>query len=119
MAKVTVIDDSQATLDMLSSVLKQGNHAVSSFATAVGVEDKIKADKPDIILLDIVMPERNGYDVLRALKRSPDTKDIPVVLISSKSEETDIRWGKRQGAADYITKPFSPDAVNAAIKNHV
>lgn len=119
MAKVTVIDDSQATLDMLSSVLAQGNHAVSSFASGVGVEDKIRADKPDIILLDIVMPERNGYDVLRSLKRSPDTKDIPVILISSKSEETDIRWGKRQGAADYITKPFSPEAVNAAIKNNV
>ena len=59
--------------------------------------------------------ERNGYEVLRGLKRQPSTKNIPVIMVSSKGEDTDVRWGMRQGAADYVTKPFTPESVLAAV----
>ena len=119
MAKITLIDDSQATIDMLAGILKGANHNVNSYTDATAVEDKVAADKPDLIMLDIVMPARNGYEVLRGLRRNAATKDIPVILVSSKSEDTDIRWGKRQGAADYVTKPFTPDSILSAVQNHV
>ena len=119
MAKITLIDDSQATIDMLAGILKGANHSVSSYTDATAVEDKVAADKPDLIMLDIVMPARNGYEVLRGLRRNAVTKDIPVILVSSKSEDTDIRWGKRQGAADYVTKPFTPESILSAVSSHV
>lgn len=114
MAKVAIIDDSQAAIDMLSAILAP-QHAVTCFKSGVGVEAKLAEAPPDVILLDIVMPERNGYEVLRALKRDALLKDIPVILVSSKQEDTDIRWGKRQGASDYIVKPFSEATVLSAI----
>lgn len=119
MATITVIDDSSATISMLSSILQQGNHDVVAYTDPTDVETRIAASPPDLVLLDIVMPERNGYEVLRALRRNPATESVPVILVSSKSEETDIRWGKRQGAVDYITKPFTPEAVLDAVRQHV
>ena len=119
MAKISVVDDSQATIDMLVSILESSQHTVTAFSDSVAVEQKIAAEQPDIILLDVVMPERNGYEVLRALKRSQDTKDIPVILVSSKNEMTDIRWGLRQGAAGYVAKPFTEQALLGAIAEQV
>jgi twitching motility two-component system response regulator PilH len=119
MAKVVIIDDSKAAIDMLAAILTGGHHSVASFTSSVGVEEKVAAHKPDIILLDIVMPERNGYEVLRGLKRDSILRDIPVILVSSKSEDTDIRWGKRQGAHDYIVKPFTADTVLSTIQSHL
>lgn len=119
MAKIFVIDDAAADSALMQSILASNNHSVSVANNPVGVEDTIAAERPDLIMLDIVMPERNGYEVLRALKRNDATKDIPVILVSSKGEETDIRWGKRQGAVDYITKPYTPETVVNAIGNHL
>lgn len=115
MAKITIIDDSKATVDMLSTILSSGSHQVSSFLDSSNVEMHIATDPPDLILLDVVMPQRNGYEVLRALKRDPGTKNIPVILVTSKSEETDIKWGKRQGASEYVTKPFTPQSILSAV----
>lgn len=118
MAKITLIDDSQATLDMLKSFL-QAQHDVTTYSDSAGVELSVAAEQPDLILLDVVMPERNGYEVMRALKRNPDTKGIPVILVTSKSEETDVRWGKRQGAADYVTKPFTSEQILSAVSKQL
>lgn len=115
MAKISVIDDSKATLDMISDILQKGGHGVTSFSDPNAVEEKLAENKPDLVLLDVVMPERNGYEILRALKRNPETKSIPVILVSSKAEETDIRWGLRQGAVDYVTKPFTPQQLMQAV----
>lgn len=115
MAKIALIDDSSATLDMLSAILKGAGHSVQAFASGVGAEAKLAAETPDVLLLDVVMPERNGYEILRGLKRQASTKAIPVIMISSKGEDTDVRWGLRQGAADYVTKPFTSETVLAAV----
>ena len=112
MAHIAVIDDSQATLDMLGSILRSAQHTVTALTHGVGAEETIASLSPDLVLLDIVMPERNGYEVLRGLRRDPGTKDIPVILVSSKAEDTDVRWGLRQGAKAYVI--LSPDCGAAA-----
>ena len=119
MAKITVIDDSKATLDMLAAILRSANHQVTAYLKGSDVELAIASEQPDLILLDIVMPERNGFEILRALRRNSSTKDIPVILVSSKDQATDIQWGKRQGANDYITKPFSPEGILSTVSQHL
>ena len=119
MAKIALIDDSSATLELLASILRGAGHSVQTLSSGVGAEDKLSADAPNLVLLDVVMPERNGYEVLRGLKRQAATKNIPVIMVSSKGEETDVRWGLRQGAADYVTKPFTPETVLAAVGKQV
>ena len=119
MAKITLIDDSSATLDLLASILRSEGHSVQAFSSGAGAEAKLAENTPDLILLDVVMPERNGYEVLRGLKRQSTTKGVPVIMVSSKGEDTDIRWGLRQGAADYVTKPFTPESVLAAVRKQL
>jgi twitching motility two-component system response regulator PilH len=119
MAKIMIIDDSKATIDMLTVMLEANAHAVVACTSGVDVEARIASEQPDLILLDIVMPERNGYEVLRGIKRDAALKDVPVILVSSKNEDTDIRWGKRQGASDYIVKPFTEATILATIQSHL
>lgn len=117
MAKIVVIDDSQAAIAMLEPILIESGHTMDSYNSGIGLERKIEADPPQLIISDIVMPERNGYDILRSLKRHSILKSIPVILMSTKGEETDIRWGMRLGAADYIIKPFDKEKMLLAIDN--
>jgi twitching motility two-component system response regulator PilH len=67
--------------------------------------------------MDVVMPSRNGYEILRKLRRDESTKNIPICILSSKQEPTDIEWGKRQGANDYLTKPYTPEALLGVVRN--
>ena len=76
---------------------------------------KIKADKPQLILMDVVMPGKNGFQVTRAIARDPDTQDVPVIICTSKDQETDRIWGLRQGARDYLIKPIDADELLAKI----
>jgi twitching motility two-component system response regulator PilH len=108
MAKIAVVDDAAEVLALIGGILRAGGHQVVTYQDGVGLEQKLAAERPDVLLLDVVMPERNGFQVLRSLKKDPLTKTLPVVLISSKTEPTDIEWGKLQGADDYLTKPFTP-----------
>ena len=115
MANIVYIDDAPADTAMMQSFLRSAGHSMTAYHSSVGVEEKVQAEQPTLILLDIVMPERNGYEVLRALKRQGSTKAVPVILVTSKGEETDVRWGLRQGAAAYVTKPFSESSLLEAI----
>ncbi len=76
---------------------------------------KIKADKPQLILMDIVMPGQNGFQVTRAITKDPETQDVPIIICTSKGQETDRIWGLRQGARDYIVKPVDPTELLAKI----
>jgi twitching motility two-component system response regulator PilH len=115
MTKIMIIDDSPAELKMMETILKSKFYTVIPVLNGEGAEDQIAADKPDLILLDVVMPKRNGYEILRSLKRGVISKTIPVVMVSSKSEDTDIAWGKRQGAVDYVVKPYTAESVLATV----
>ncbi|MER3442983.1 MAG: response regulator [Meiothermus sp.] len=115
MAKLIAVDDSLADLKLIESILAS-DHRVVLVQGSENVEARIEAEKPDLVLLDVVMPGRNGYEVLRGLRRNENTKNLPVLVISSKGEPTDIEWGKRQGANGYLTKPYTPDSLKQAVK---
>ena len=78
---------------------------------------KAQAEKPDLVLMDVVMPGMNGYEATRALSKNPDTANIPVLIISSKGQDTDKIWGMRQGAKDYLVKPVDEKTLIAKIKS--
>ncbi|MDD2809889.1 response regulator [Rhodoferax sp.] len=105
---VLIVDDSKTELMFLSDVLhKQG----MSVRTAENAEDTMKClteEKPDLILMDVVMPGQNGFQLTRSINRNPLYADIPIIMCTSKNLETDRVWGMRQGAKDYITKPVNP-----------
>jgi twitching motility two-component system response regulator PilH len=111
MAKVMVVDDAYSELKLMESILRSAGHQVVTLIDGEALEDKVSHERPDVLLLDIVMPKRNGYELLRALKRNEQTRTTPIVLVSSKNQESDRAWGKRQGADDYLGKPFTSDQL--------
>jgi len=115
MAKIAVVDDAAEVLALIGGILRAGGHQVVTYANGVGLEAKLAADHPDLLLLDVVMPERNGFQVLRSLKKAPATRALPVMLVSLKAQAVDVEWGKLQGADDYLTKPFTPEQLLAAV----
>jgi twitching motility two-component system response regulator PilH len=116
MAKVMVVDDAYSELKLMESILKSAGHEVVSLIDGDALEDKLSTERPDVLLLDIVMPKRNGYEILRALRKDARTKTTPVVLVSSKNQESDRMWGKRQGADEYLAKPFTSDQLLSMVK---
>jgi twitching motility two-component system response regulator PilH len=107
MARILIVDDSPSQLlGMRRIVERLGHEAVTAEDGAAGVE-AAKNSLPDLILMDVVMPNLNGFQATRAISREPTTAQIPVVLVTTKDQETDKVWGMRQGAKAYITKPFT------------
>lgn len=113
--KILIVDDSPTERYFLSDVLIKNGFSVSTAENGEEALLKIKADKPQLILMDIVMPGQNGFQVTRAITRDPETQDIPVIICTSKGQETDRIWGLRQGARDYIVKPIDPQELLAKI----
>ena len=116
MSKIVVVDDSYAELQMIEGYLKSANHTVVSYPNTDKLEDKLAADKPDVIVLDVVMPGRNGFQACRDLKNDDRFKNIPIVLCTSKGQESDKFWGQQQGANGYVVKPLKAEDLLAAVK---
>lgn len=116
---VLIVDDQPINIQMLVESL--GDEYLIKAATNGQTALNIcrMADKPDLILLDVLMPEMDGHEVCRLLKKDMDTKDIPVIFITAKNETTDEEYGFKLGAVDYITKPFSPVIVQARVRTHL
>ncbi len=115
MSKVLVVDDSPTELSQFKEMLEGLGHEV---ITAENGEDGVtlaKKDQPDIVLMDIVMPGMNGFQATRQICRGAETEHIPVIIVSSKKQETDKVWGERQGAKGYITKPADSQDLASAI----
>ena len=109
---ILVVDDSPTDLKHLSDLLTQNGFAVATAQSAEEALTKVKSQKPDLVLMDVVMPGQSGFQATRTLSKDDATKDIPVILCTTKSQETDKIWGMRQGARDYIVKPVSgPDLL--------
>src|SRR5688572_21262073 len=104
---ILVVDDSPTDLKYLSDILSKNGFSVSTAQSAEEALAKVKAQRPDLVLMDVVMPGQSGFQATRTLTRDEATKDIPVILCTTKSQETDRIWGMRQGAKDYIVKPVS------------
>ena len=116
---VLVVDDSPTERQIARSRLQKRGYTVT---TAIDGEDallKIAAEHPPLIVLDIIMPKMNGYQVLRHLKSAPETRGIKVILVSSKNQESDRFWGLKQGADDYIAKPYAEEALLTAVARHL
>jgi len=111
MARILIVDDSPSQLmGMKRIVEKLGHEALTAEDGAAGVE-AAKANKPDLILMDVVMPNLNGFQATRAISKEATTSHIPIVLVTTKDQETDKVWGMRQGAKAYITKPFNENQL--------
>jgi twitching motility two-component system response regulator PilH len=113
--KILVVDDSPTERHFMVELLsKNGYQVVTAESGEEGIA-KAKAEKPDLVIMDVVMPGLNGYQATRTLTRDDDTKNIPVFVCTTKSQETDKIWGLRQGAQDYLVKPVNPEELLAKI----
>ena len=113
--KILIVDDSPTERFYLTDILVKNGFSV---ATADNGEDallKMRADRPELILMDVVMPGANGFQVTRSIARDPELSSVPVIICSSKNQETDRIWGMRQGAKDYFVKPVDPQQLLARI----
>ncbi|MCL6556791.1 MAG: response regulator [Burkholderiales bacterium] len=111
MSKVLVVDDSPTERHFLSEILSKQGYQVIMAESGEEAMEKAKSQRPDLILMDVVMPGLNGFQATRALTRDEETKHIPVIMCTSKGQETDKVWGMRQGARDYLVKPINPDEL--------
>lgn len=109
--KILVVDDSPTERYFLTDILIKNGFSVSTAENGEEALLKVKADKPQLILMDVVMPGQNGFQITRAISRDPETQDVPIIICSSKNQETDRIWGLRQGARDYIVKPVDPQEL--------
>lgn len=113
--KILVVDDSPTERYFLTDILVKNGFSVSTAENGEEALVKVKADKPQLILMDVVMPGQNGFQITRAISRDPDTQDVPIIICTSKGQETDRIWGLRQGARDYIVKPIDPQELLSKI----
>jgi twitching motility two-component system response regulator PilH len=115
MAGILIVDDSPSQLMGIRRIVeKLGHEALTAEDGAAGVEIA-KKELPDLILMDVVMPNLNGFQATRSISREPSTKHIPVILVTTKDQDTDRMWGMRQGARAYLTKPFSEEELSEVI----
>jgi len=115
--RILIVDDSPTERHVLNDLLTKAGFEVVASDSGEDAIHKSKQAKPDLILMDVVMPGLNGFQATRAISRDPETKSIPIILCTSKSAETDKIWGLRQGARDYIVKPVNRDELLAKINS--
>jgi len=115
MSKVLIVDDSPAQLYSLRKIVEQGGHQTVMADSGERALEVAFNEQPEVILMDIVMPGMSGYQATRHLGRNKGTRNIPVIFVSSRANETDRIWGLRQGARDYVTKPVNPQLLLSAI----
>lgn len=116
MIRILVVDDNHIPREIIRQVLEKYKIDVKEAANGVEAQNLIKDNKFDLVITDLIMPEMNGYDLCRWIKKNEKTKNMPVIICSTKGEEFDRIWGMRQGAEAYITKPFDPQELLKTIK---
>ena len=114
--KILVVDDSKTELHHLSDILGKRGFVVRTAENGEEAMRRLAEEKPDLILMDVVMPGQNGFQLTRSITRDPRFADVPVIMCTSKNQETDKVWGMRQGARDYIVKPVNAEELLAKIK---
>ncbi len=116
MARILIVDDSPSQLLGIKRIVeKLGHETLSAEDGAAGVE-VAKQEKPDLILMDVVMPNLNGFQATRTISKNADTAHIPIILVTTKDQETDKVWGMRQGAKAYVTKPIKEEELIKALQ---
>jgi len=115
--RILVVDDSPTEVAVIVNTLRSNGYEVLTAGDGDEALSMITSMLPDLVVLDIIMPKTNGYTVCRKLKQHPTSKHIPVVMLSSKDQESDIFWGKKQGADAYLTKPFVPHELITQVRS--
>ncbi|QXZ09465.1 response regulator [Comamonas sp. Y33R10-2] len=113
--KVLIVDDSKTELMALTDILQKQGLLVRTAENGEDAMKRLAEEKPDLILMDVVMPGQNGFQLTRAISRDPLYADVPIIMCTSKNQETDRVWGMRQGARGYITKPVDAAELQAKI----
>ena len=114
--KVLIVDDSPSQVKLIQSLLEPEGYWPVGLSDPKLVEESIVSNRPSVILLDVVMPERNGFQVCRDLKANAEFNSIPVILVTSKDTASDRYWGEQQGADGYVTKPFTREELLRAVR---
>jgi twitching motility two-component system response regulator PilH len=114
-ATILIIDDSPTDVRVFTTLLERAGHQVVAVSTAEEGIERVRADMPDLVIMDVIMPGMNGFQATRTLTRDPKTQSVPIVMITTKSMETDRVWGLRQGARAFITKPVNEKELLACI----
>jgi twitching motility two-component system response regulator PilH len=119
MSRILVVDDSPTEVHVLSTMLTKHGFEIITASSGEEAIDTAKAERPDLVLMDVVMPGMNGFQATRLLTRQTETASIPVIMVTTKDQETDRIWGLRQGAKDYITKPVVEDELVGKINEAI
>jgi twitching motility two-component system response regulator PilH len=117
MAHILIVDDSPTDAYLVKNILEGNGYQTSEASSGAEGVEKAANLKPDLVLMDVVMPGLNGFQATRKITKNPSTKDIPVVIVSSKNMESDRAWGLMQGAKDFLVKPVKQDELLNTIKN--
>ena len=116
MSTILVVDDAETDRELMSRVINASGHRAMSASDGKAALALAKQHKPALIFLDVVMPVMDGFATCRQLAKDPDTAQIPVVLVTSKSNDSDVFWGKKQGASDHVAKPWDPRRIEDLIR---
>jgi len=116
MKKILIADDHPEVVELVRVTLEGGNYEIVDASNGKEALEKIRKMKPDLVLLDIIMPKMDGFEVCRKLRKDPQIKEIPIIMLTAKGQAVDQEKGRQIGARDYITKPFSPSALLVKIE---
>lgn len=116
MKTILIVEDSPTEMRLIQKALEGKGFRLLTAEEGEEAVRKAESERPDLILLDIILPKKNGFQVCRHLKSSEETKTIPIVLLTSKSQESDRFWGLKQGADEYLTKPFEKDQLLGSVQ---
>lgn len=119
MTKVLIVEDEPSTLELIASYLQDAGFQVVSVNNAKSALEQTASEKPDLVITDMVMPGMSGLEFCRSLKKNPETQQIPVMACTSKNQDLDRVWAKKQGVALYLTKPFTREEILQAVRSLV
>lgn len=117
MVTILVVEDSPSEMSLISKYLQEDGYNVVGASNGKEGLEKAAQQKPSVVITDVVMPQMNGFELCRSLKKNPDTKEIPVIACTSKNQELDRLWGMKQGVDVYVTKPYTKEEIIRAIKS--
>jgi DNA-binding response OmpR family regulator len=119
MAKILIADDSATAAALLRKALAPLGHTILVAADGEEAERAIKSEHPDLVILDIIMPKVNGFQLCRAIRADPDLKDLPIIVVTSMDRESDRYWGMKQGADEYLVKPIDPTVLMDKVRHYL
>ena len=118
-AKVLVVDDSWTDLTLMAAPLRESGYDVITAVDGDEALEKVLTERPQLVIMDVILPRQNGFQICRRLKQMEQSRNIPIILISSKNTDLDRRWGMQQGADLYLTKPIAPSDLVASVRSFV